>query len=338
MNANGSDERSSLRTTLSDLIRRKPRNMSETTPKTTQKTNPTQTGKEKKETKEKDNKKPSREEKEERAQEWGLFREGKPMPGLILSKQNLKCAVADGLAVVLSAEAFSQLYAYAKAMETKSEISCLGSVRREGNAFHIQRFYLVKQTGSFGGTELDQAAIAELVEQLMGEGKQEEARSLKCWCHTHGTMNAFWSQTDEATCRLLVSDYLISIVVGGGFQVRCRLDTQTPIPLTIDGIKVYYEPSIQKQDVDKYAEELKQHVVPDMATVHAYRQEDQKRKKKATEIEGDEDEDEDKDSLFEEDEVEVFCEYCGGWHEEGKCPVLDEETDMFGDWECGRFC
>ena len=42
------------------------------------------------------------------------------------------------------------------------------------------------------------------------------------------------------------------------------------------------------------------------------------------------------DSPVVEDEAEVFCEYCGDYHEEGKCPVFDEETEFFGDWEYGR--
>jgi len=143
-------------------------------------------------------------------------------------------------------------------------------------------------------------------------------------------LNAFWSQTDEATCRLLVSDYLISLVVGGGFRVRCRLDTQHPIPLTIDGIAVFYEPFLQEEEADKYVEDLKQHVLPETVTVHTYEQEAQKRKEKATEMEGE-------DSLFEEDGVEVFCEYCGGWHEEERCPLMEAETRFADEWEYGRF-
>ena len=114
MSANGSDERSRLRTTLGGLIRRKPRNTSETTPKTTQKTNPTQTGKEKKETKTKEHKQEKKQEDKKKGKnstwEYKPYLEEKPTPGLLLSKANLKCSMADGLAVLLSAEAFSQLY------------------------------------------------------------------------------------------------------------------------------------------------------------------------------------------------------------------------------------
>jgi len=110
MDANGSDERSRLRTTLGDLIRQKPRNSSETTPKTTQKTNPTLTGKEEKETKTKEHKQEDKKKGKNSTWEYEPYLEEKPTPGLLLSKANLKCSMADGLAVLLSAEAFSQLY------------------------------------------------------------------------------------------------------------------------------------------------------------------------------------------------------------------------------------
>ena len=77
----------------------------------------------------------------------------------------------------------------------------LGNGMDEG-VFRIEHLYLLKQTGSFGHTEMDQASVAELMEQLISEGKTEEAKSLKCWVHSHpGGMGVFWSQTDSETCR-----------------------------------------------------------------------------------------------------------------------------------------
>ena len=42
---------------------------------------------------------------------------------------------------------------------------------QEGERFRVERFYLVPQTSSLGHTELDEGAVAALVEELMGQGK-----------------------------------------------------------------------------------------------------------------------------------------------------------------------
>jgi len=95
----------------------------------------------------------------------------------------LTCFIPESLAVILSRQAFEQLFGYAYG--TTTEISCLGTVKHEGERFRIERFYLVPQLGSLGHTELDQEAVAALVEELLAQGKAEEARSITCWAHSH---------------------------------------------------------------------------------------------------------------------------------------------------------
>ena len=160
--------------------------------------------------------------------------------GLVISKdKNISVSIAEDLAVVLTQDAFEQLFGWA--YSTSMEISCLGSVRPEGNRFIIERFYLLKQSGSSAGTELDQLAMAELIEKLIAEGKRDEAKRIKCWAHSHPNMETFWSSTDDYTCRLLVNDYLISIVVANNFTLRCRIDIATPLSIALDNISVLYQ-------------------------------------------------------------------------------------------------
>ena len=160
--------------------------------------------------------------------------------GLIISKnENIGVSIAKDLSVVLTKDAFEQLFGWA--YSTSREISCLGSVLRDGNRFIIDRFYLLKQSGSSTGTELDQSAIAELVEKLITEGKLEEAKRIKCWAHSHPNMGTFWSKTDDDTCRLLAVDFLISIVVSNNFTLRCRIDIATPVPVVLDNVPVFYQ-------------------------------------------------------------------------------------------------
>jgi proteasome lid subunit RPN8/RPN11 len=181
--------------------------------------------------------------------------------GLPISKpEKLSCFLPEDLKVVLAKEAFDQLFGYAYA--THSEISCLGSVRREGNVFVVERFYLVKQDGSSAHTEMEPSAIAELVEQLLSQGKAEEARSIKCWAHSHPGMNVFWSKTDDDTCRLLASDYLVSLVVSDNFPIRARLDMAVPLRVTVDNVPVFCEVVADKVKIAEYEKEVAEKVKP----------------------------------------------------------------------------
>lgn len=96
--------------------------------------------------------------------------------------KDVTCFIPEDLALILSREAFEQLFGYA--YSTTREVCCLGTVRQEGQRFRIERFYLVPQSGSLGHTELDQEAVAALVEELLAQGKREEAHSLRCWAHS----------------------------------------------------------------------------------------------------------------------------------------------------------
>jgi proteasome lid subunit RPN8/RPN11 len=179
--------------------------------------------------------------------------------GIQISKpEKLGCFIPDGLKVVLTQEAFEQLFGYAYA--THSEISCLGIVQREGNSFIIERFHLVKQEGGMAPTEMESSAIAEMVEQLLGQGKAGEARSIKCWAHSHPGMGVFWSKIDDNTCTLLASDYLVSLVVSDDYAIRCRIDTRQPIPSTVDQVPVSCEIRTDQAKLEQHAKEVAEKV------------------------------------------------------------------------------
>jgi hypothetical protein len=185
-----------------------------------------------------------------------------PWPaGLLISKpEKLSCFLPEDLKVVLAKEAFDQLFGYAYA--TSSEISCLGNVRREGDVFIIERFYLVKQNGGSAHTEMEPSAIAELVEQLLSQGKADEARAIKCWAHSHPGMSVSWSKTDDDTCRVLAGDYLVSLVVSDDFAVRARVDMAAPLRVTVDNVPVFCEVVADKVKIGEYEKEVAEKVKP----------------------------------------------------------------------------
>ena len=233
--------------------------------------------------------------------------------GILLSKRDrLTCAVPDDLRVVLTAEAFQQLFGYAYA--TDSEISCLGAVRREGNLFIVERFYLVKQEGGAAHTEMDDTALAELVEKLLADGKVEEARSIKCWAHSHPRMNVFWSKTDDDTSQRLATDWLVSLVVSDGFAIRARLDTNSPFPFTVDNVPVVLETACNQARLAAYVAEVKAKVTAEPRGVFLLS---------------------DMRSGPFSPPLEVYCETCQRYHSPDKCPaedVLWEPLDGVEDW------
>ena len=232
--------------------------------------------------------------------------------GITLSnRETIKVSIPDDVCVVLTRTAFEQLLGWAYA--TSQEISCLGAVRRNDTRFVVEQFYLLRQSGSFGNTELHQDAVAEFMEQLMAEGRSDEAKRIKCWAHSHPTMGVFWSTTDDATCRLVVNDYLISLVVSSNFAVQCRIDVASPFQITFDHIPVFFQVPKHELAMEKYAEEVKKLVadrplgLPEAGVKHPGERDDY---------------------------IPVFyCEYCGNFHAEGECPV--EDLDMIPGMDDG---
>jgi hypothetical protein len=239
-------------------------------------------------------------------------------PGIpIQGEGQLTVTVPEGFKVILSREAFAQLFGYVYA--THVEISCLGTVSREEKSFRINRFYLLKQTGSAAHTELVPEAVAELVEGLVSEGKDAEARSIRAWAHSHPGIGLFWSGTDETTCRTLVSDYLVSLVVGEAFSIRCRIDLAGPVPLTLDEVPVYHESMIDEDVLAACRDEVREKIASE-PLLHALR--------------GDCGE----EQLPLSTGVESFCERCWGWHDEERCPMQDLGLEGWPDGEgVGRF-
>jgi hypothetical protein len=190
--------------------------------------------------------------------------------GLPISQQKPRCELRCEVAVVLSRQAFGQLFSYAHLAD--GEMSCLGVVRRKApGLFLVERFYLVEQASSAAHTEMEPEAVGKLVEGLLGQGKGAEARAIRCWAHSHPRMKCFWSGTDEKTCRHLTTDYVISLVVAEGFELLCRLDVGGDLPFTVDGVPVYVDYDFpSEKEMEAYAEEVQAKVKPSMGNLGTF--------------------------------------------------------------------
>ena len=216
------------------------------------------------------------------------------------------------LIIVLTPHAFGQLFGFAQA--TDLEVSLLGIVDRDGSTFTVREFFLVPQKGAYSHTETDPAAIGELIERLMMEGRSDDAKNLRCWAHSHPGMDVFWSHTDDDNCRRLCSDWLVSIVVSDGFRVRCRLDVASPIPATFDWLAVYCDSPVDAAIAEQCKREVKEKIKPmpflgfGKANKHG---------KKGTHV------DKPQDVPI---ELIEYCGLCGGWHAEEQCPMELESS------------
>ena len=227
------------------------------------------------------------------------------------SKQ-VEVTLPKDLNIVLTQTAFSELFGFAQT--TELEVSLLGIVDRDGSTFTVREFFLVPQKGAYSHTETDPAAIGELIERLMMEGRSDDAKKLRCWAHSHPGMDVFWSHTDDDNCTRLCSDWLVSIVVSDGFRVRCRLDVASPVPATFDWLPVYCESPVDATVAEQCKKEVAEKIEP-MPFLRFDKTTKQKKEGAHT----------DKPKS---DQVELveYCDMCGGWHAEEQCPMELESS------------
>ena len=119
----------------------------------------------------------------------------------------------------------------------RGEVSCLGTVERDGDNLIVTDLFLPKQTCSGASTEMDEGDVARLLVGLETQGI--DPKSLRLWLHSHADMNTFWSQTDAETVAGLCNDgYLLSIVTNKKGSMLARVDVFEPVPFTIDKVTV----------------------------------------------------------------------------------------------------
>ena len=138
--------------------------------------------------------------------------------------------------ILITPEAFQKLQLYIELCPV--EIGGLGEVKRDGNCFVITDLFILPQKVSPSETELDPAALLEILESCVAEGRNPA--SLCLWWHSHAEMDVEWSETDERTIANFSGDFMISLVGNKAGEFACRLDILPPngqtlgdLPLTV---------------------------------------------------------------------------------------------------------
>ncbi|MBU0691488.1 hypothetical protein KKC97_10390 [bacterium] len=142
-----------------------------------------------------------------------------------------------GIKIQVDAVAMQKLWLWADM--AKGEFSCLGLVDdiRDANtgavtALIVTDFILIKQQSSSDETELDPAAVAELLMELETQGI--DGNKLRCWCHSHGDLSVFFSGQDDRCIEGLANgEWLLSLVVNKQRDSMIRLDQFHPCHLYV---------------------------------------------------------------------------------------------------------
>jgi hypothetical protein len=108
------------------------------------------------------------------------------------------------------------------------EFSCLAMVSDDLVVHGVELF---EQVCTAASTEIDQQALARFLV------RHPEPEKVRCWIHSHGNLNVFWSQQDDTCIEGLQNEsVLVSIVVNKRHEMKVRLDIWEPVRVTLDDL------------------------------------------------------------------------------------------------------
>jgi len=118
----------------------------------------------------------------------------------------------------------------------KGEVSMLGRVEDAEGGPAITDLFLPRQRCTSATTDMDQDDVARLLFDLGSAGLEGQ---LRAWVHSHGSMDCFWSTTDDKCIEGLNGNpYIVSLVVNRKGDVRARVDVFQPVRFVIDEMPV----------------------------------------------------------------------------------------------------
>lgn len=135
------------------------------------------------------------------------------------------------------------------------EVSWFGSLYydKKDNYFVVQKIWLLKQENASAETEIDGAALADLLFDV-----KDEPFDLKWWAHSHVNMGVFWSSTDRETMKMLSKNgWFLSTVFNKKNEMRTALDMNIPgqiFPIFMDNVETIvfdFIPEEKEKEWDK---------------------------------------------------------------------------------------
>jgi hypothetical protein len=169
----------------------------------------------------------------------------------------------------ISKEDWNTVIAYAESAyhQFKSEIGGqLVVVENEDGDFILKCPVILKQTVSSGNCEMEEEALAVHYSKMVG---QYGDKIRHCWWHSHHTMGAFWSGTDDATIlEDRTHDFSVSLVVNLKQEYKLRVQFFYPFEHEENvTLNILEEESERNSGIDSLVKELCQ---PSINTVNHY--------------------------------------------------------------------
>ena len=140
--------------------------------------------------------------------------------------------------VKINYEAYAILRCYVEAVP--GELTLLGTAQAdaESNEILVDRFLLPEQRSSAAHTEVSEEALARLLVEAVRAGI--DTAQLKVWCHSHGDLDVFFSNTDQRSMDTAFpqADWVLSIVTNRTGRIKARLCLYQPFRLELDDLSV----------------------------------------------------------------------------------------------------
>lgn len=139
-----------------------------------------------------------------------------------------------------AADAFRQLSCYYRSIQ--SEFQLMGFVEHnpEESIFRVTELAINAQHAGIAHAHNDVREFADFLQKLELQGK--DVGKLRLQAHSHGRIEAYFSQTDVGTIRdSYACDWMISMVGNLELHLLARLDIFEPVPLSIS-LPIFVEP------------------------------------------------------------------------------------------------
>ena len=156
---------------------------------------------------------------------------------------------------------YRKLRAYVEQIDV--EISGMGEIKKtleDGETLlTITDIRIFKQKVTHGNTVLDRRDLGKFYDDILREGKNMQ--EWKLWWHSHNTMGAFFSGTDNQTIEEFNTEtdkenWILALVTNHKEETLIRCDIFAPIRHTIDGLdlEIDYGDKDMRKDIKKEIE------------------------------------------------------------------------------------
>lgn len=170
-----------------------------------------------------------------------------------MSLRGLKIGFEEDLVIGITLKALTKILTCAKLVKT--EISGLGRVELRDGMPIVTEALLFGQTVNGCETRLDPKAVGLYYAELLQQGYHQF--DLKCWWHSHGDGETFWSGKDIRTInRALATDWLIALVVNRSGSLLGRIELYQPVRVTFDNVPIKLILPVRQEEVARLQDEV----------------------------------------------------------------------------------